>query len=35
MECLICGKDELICIHKEIRDISDITLMKCKECGMF
>lgn len=34
MQCLICGSGKFKCIHKGTRDISDINVMKCEECGM-
>lgn len=34
MKCLICGNENFECIHKGTRDIPDINVMKCMECGM-
>lgn len=34
MKCLICGNGNFECIHKGTRDIPDINVMKCMECGM-
>lgn len=34
MKCLICGNNQFDCIHYGTRDISDINVMKCTECGM-
>lgn len=34
MKCVICNNDEFSCIHKGTRDIPNINVMKCKNCGM-
>lgn len=34
MKCLICGKENFVCIHKGTRDFPDINVMRCCECGM-
>lgn len=34
MQCLICGGDRFVCIHKGTRDIPQINVMKCRQCGM-
>lgn len=34
MKCLICRNTEFVCIHHGTRDVSDINVMKCKNCGM-
>lgn len=34
MKCLICGEENFKCIHRGTRDVLDINVMKCKNCGM-
>lgn len=34
MKCLICGKSQFTCIHHGTRDIPDINVMKCTNCGI-
>lgn len=34
MKCLICEGNNFVCIHKGTRDIPQINVMKCRECGM-
>ncbi len=34
MKCIICGGEDNICIHIGTRDVPEINVLKCTECGM-
>lgn len=34
MKCLLCKSEMFHCIHKGTRDIEEINVMKCENCGM-
>jgi 2-polyprenyl-3-methyl-5-hydroxy-6-metoxy-1,4-benzoquinol methylase len=34
MKCIICGGGKFLLLHKGTRDVNEINVMKCSECGM-
>lgn len=34
MNCYLCGEDNAKCIHEGTRDIQDLKVMKCQNCGL-
>lgn len=34
MQCKLCGSDDLVCIHRGTRDVPELNVMKCAQCGL-
>lgn len=34
MKCLLCKGERFNCIHKGTRDVAELNVMRCDNCGM-